>query len=226
MDKNKLEIYKQRLEKMQKENEELINNMDERGLDLPLQDSISELSSYDNHPADLGSEVFEKSKDLALRENTLIQLQKIKDALQKINEGTYGRCSQCGQEIPEDRLEAIPESTLCLKCRKDYEGEGDRHPRPLEEDVVVPPFGGRTHDQSERELGDAEDDNAYDGEDAWQEVARYGSSDTLSDNPNTSNYPDIYPDSDEDIGFTEDVDHIPYEKGKDGVIYEDYGRQD
>jgi YteA family regulatory protein len=221
--------YKKQLEEMRSAYLRLIEGIDSTdsatqaaGLHTEMRDSLSELSSYDNHPADSGSELFERSKDLALRDNAIIQLQKIEDALQKIADGTYGRCNICGQEIPAERLEAAPETTLCLDCRKEFEGEGDRHPRPIEEDVIVPPFGGLTHDQSPLELGEAEDEIMYDGEDAWQDVARFGTSDTPSDVPNAGHYPEIYYDFDEDVGMVDDVDHIPYEIGDDGIIYENF----
>ena len=68
--------------------------------------------------------------------------------------------------------------------------------------------------------------NSFDGEDAWQSVARYGTSETPSDVPNAANFPDIYYDFDEDVGAVEDVDQIPYEIGDDGVIYEDFTGMD
>lgn len=222
MDKARLEKCKAQLEEMRQQYVNLTNTINQRGLKGELWDSVSELSSYDNHPADLGTEVFERSKDLALKDNALLQLQKIEDALEKIARGTYGTCDICGQKIPWERLEAAPESTLCLRCRQRWEGKGDRHPRPLEEDVVAPPFGGITHDQSPEALGDSEDEVMYDGEDAWQDVARYGTSDTPADVPNAKSYPDVYHDFDEDVGFTEDVDQIPYEIDDEGIIYEDY----
>ena len=226
MDKQKLRYYQQKLLAMKKEYEELAKQMKDNGLSHELRDSVSELSSYDNHPADLGSELFERGKDLALKENAEIQLMKIEDALAKIDSGSYGQCDICGKEIPEERLEAVPESTMCLECRSKFEGTGDRHPRPVEEDVVAPPFGGLTHDSSPAELGEAEDINMFDGEDAWQSVASYGTSETPSDVPNAKKYPDIYYDFDEDIGIVEDIDAIPYEIGDDGVIYEDFSGRD
>lgn len=226
MDKQKLQHYQKKLLEMKKEYQELIEQMKDNGLEEELQASVSELSSYDNHPADLGSEVFERGKDIALKENVEIQLMKIEDALAKIASGSYGKCDICGKEIPAERLEAVPESTMCLECRSNFEGKGDRHPRPLEEDVIAPPFGSLTHDSAAEKLGDSEDLNSFDGEDAWQSVARYGTSDTPSDVPNAKKYPDIYYDFDEDIGSVEDVDAIPYEIGDDGVIYEDFSGED
>lgn len=218
--------YERQLEKMRQDYQSLLHSIAEGGLQNSLQESISELSSYDNHPADLGSEVFERSKDLALRDNALIQLQKIDNALDMIKQGTYGFCTSCGEKIPAARLEAAPETTLCLSCRQKSEGPAERHPRPIEEDVIVPPFGGITHDSSPEDLGDAEDENMYDGEDTWQEVARYGTSETPSDDPNAWHFPDVYYDYDEDVGFVENVDHIPYKIDEDGIIYEDLSGRD
>ena len=98
--------------------EELVRSLNEDGLGESLFETTQELSRYDNHPGDLGSEVFERSKDLALRDNLQIQLQKINDALASISKGTYGYCQDCGREISLERLEAVPETTLCLECRQ------------------------------------------------------------------------------------------------------------
>jgi DnaK suppressor protein len=43
-------------------------------------------------------------------------LQEIDDALQKLNDGTYGRCESCGNAITEARLEAMPAARLCITC--------------------------------------------------------------------------------------------------------------
>jgi len=118
--------------KLLEEKQELQNtlaNMEEGALDIPLQDSISELSMYDNHPADLGSETFERSKDMALREQTELLIRKIDGALAALKNGTYGICDTCGVEIPMERLEAMPSTTMCRKCKETEEELPDRHRR-------------------------------------------------------------------------------------------------
>lgn len=175
--------------------------LNEGGLGLSLEDSIGELSTYDNHPADIATEVFERSKDLALREDALTRVAAIDDALRSIEEGTYGICRRCGQAISLERLKALPFATMCQSCKKDSEAKtGALGKRPLEEDFLAPPFG--------RTFNDATGDNMYDGEDAWQDVARYGTSSDEVD--------------EEDRATVEDVDEIPYEVGEDGVIYQDF----
>jgi DnaK suppressor protein len=48
-------------------------------------------------------------------------LQKIDRALRKIDEGDFGVCEECGEEISTKRLEARPETTLCIRCKEDQE---------------------------------------------------------------------------------------------------------
>lgn len=191
-----------------------IRQMNEDGLGVPLQDSVSELSSYDNHPADLGSETFERSKDFALREGLELHIDQLDRALEAIDKGTYGICAVCGKPIPEARLEALPEATWCVPCME-KEDVRDRHLRPIEEDVIVPPFGGYTHDNSPVELGDSEDENEFDGEDTWQRLAPFTEHAEISQAG--SYYGGL--DYDEDVGFVEDVDHLAYEKDENGMFY-------
>jgi hypothetical protein len=64
---------------------------------------------------------------------------------------------------------------------------------------------------------------AYDGEDAWQDAARHGTSESISDLPGTSEYPRVYADYDEDRGAVEEVDSLPYYRDRrDGGLYQDY----
>lgn len=217
MNKNKLDEYKQRLETEKNQINGRIKNLNEDQLHLGMKDTTSELSSYDNHPADLGSEMFERSKDFALRENAVNHLSAIDDALEKIDKGTYGTCSICGTTIDEERLDAIPSTTLCIDCKEEAENEqmGDVNVRPVEEDVLEPPFA--------RTWLDHTDQNAFDGEDAWQAVAQYGNA---SDIPNEDGTLGEYEDPDENIGYVEEVESIPTEKELDGRIYKDFDGED
>ncbi len=228
MDKQLQQKFRQQLLKEKGELETLINHMENQGQDVTLQDSVSELSAYDNHPADLGSETFERSKDLALRQDMEQQLDAVNDALSRMEEGTYGSCKSCGREIPAERLEAIPSTTMCIDCKKSEEALPDRHIRPIEEDVISPPFGGFMHDTSEKELGDAEDEIMFDGEDTWQAVARFGTSETPQDISvnGITDFDHMYVDADENVGTVERVEQIPYEKNVDGMIYQDFDGED
>ena len=118
MDKRKLENFRQRLLEEKKELEGRIKKIN-NGLKDPMADSIGELSMYDNHPADIGDELFERGKDLSLRDSAEIQYKNVERALAKIDNNTYGICDKCGKPISIDRLEALPSANLCLDCKKE-----------------------------------------------------------------------------------------------------------
>src|SRR5881398_2952566 len=75
----------------------------------------NELADYDQHPADQGTETFEQELD----ETTLMileeELRQVQIARERLEEGKYGICVDCGEEIPAERLEAIPEAVRCIK---------------------------------------------------------------------------------------------------------------
>jgi RNA polymerase-binding transcription factor DksA len=84
--------------------------------DEGIGDQVGELANLDNnHPADQGTETFEKSKDMALLSILDAQLVQIREALARIDAGTYGTCERCGKPIPEARLNALPFATLCVE---------------------------------------------------------------------------------------------------------------
>ncbi len=76
---------------------------------------LSELSSYDQHPADLGTETFEREKDFSLLEQLEAEIEELDRALSKLEEGSYGICEACGKEIPPERLEAMPGARFCVE---------------------------------------------------------------------------------------------------------------
>jgi len=221
LDKQKLEHYRQLLYNAEKEVVTRLAQLEEGHL-TGLRDSLQELSMYDNHPGDLGTEIFERSKDIGLRDLAQVQLAKIKKALARIEEGNYGICEHCGREIPESRLEAVPATTLCVHCQQKAE-EKDRllKKRPVEEQVIRPPFGWAPEEVYREDM--ARERIIYDGEDSWQDVARYGtSSDVAHGEPRVT-----FPEAEEQQGIVEDVESIPYWRGKNGVFYKDFrGRDD
>ena len=70
---------------------------------------------------DLASSEYLQSFTFRLRGREKTFLDKISKALQKIEEGTFGTCEECGEEISVKRLEARPEATLCIRCKEDQE---------------------------------------------------------------------------------------------------------
>lgn len=62
--------------------------------------------------------VFEQQRDLALRERSRAELQRIDAALAKLDAGSYGSCESCGTPIAPERLEAIPWAAACIDCAR------------------------------------------------------------------------------------------------------------
>ncbi len=64
------------------------------------------------------TETLELEKRLALENRIRQELAGIEHALHKFEEGTYGKCDNCGQSIDPERLEALPQASLCLNCKE------------------------------------------------------------------------------------------------------------
>src|SRR5690625_936258 len=99
---------------------QMIHQVQDRfGLEASFMDAVGELSSYDNHPGDMGTEMYEREKDIALNEHAEKELEEINEALHAIDEGTYGICRVCSMDIPYDRLKAVPNADTCREHAED-----------------------------------------------------------------------------------------------------------
>ena len=100
------------------------STFDAEGLtDQSESESLGELSSYDQHQADVGTETFEREKDLSILEQVEAELADVEHALRRLDDGTYGTCEVCGRVIPDERLEAMPATRLCLEHQAEAERE-------------------------------------------------------------------------------------------------------
>ena len=70
---------------------------------------------------DLASSEYLQSFTFRLRGREKVFLEKIQKALVKIEDGSFGTCEECGEEISLKRLEARPETSLCIRCKEDQE---------------------------------------------------------------------------------------------------------
>jgi RNA polymerase-binding transcription factor DksA len=80
-----------------------------------------ELSNLDQHPAEAASELTELDRDEAMRAVMDGQREQVLAALERLDEGTYGRCVDCGTQLPDERLDARPEAARCMSCQQDLE---------------------------------------------------------------------------------------------------------
>jgi RNA polymerase-binding protein DksA len=87
-----------------------------------ISDETGEDAVYDNHLADTATETYDRELDYTLGENSEHVLTEINAALERIENGTYGACTNCGKPIPPERLEARPWATLDIDCQRQLEG--------------------------------------------------------------------------------------------------------
>ena len=80
-----------------------------------------ELSHLPTHPADRDSEGL--ARDIMIETNREQMIDAIDGALDRIGNGSYGRCERCGRDIPRNRLDVLPFAVRCVNCEERREGE-------------------------------------------------------------------------------------------------------
>lgn len=109
--------------RLDEEQQRLSQTLDELEQQTDAQkESLQELSVYDQHQGDIGTETFEMEKDVSIIESVRASLRDIDEARQRLDDGTYGRCQRCGEPIGDDRLEAMPAARYCLEHQSEAEG--------------------------------------------------------------------------------------------------------
>ena len=81
------------------------------------QESSEDRSAYSLHMADRGTDAMEREKNLLLAQREGNYIDYLDEALQRIEDGTFGICRVCGGEIGRPRLEAVPTATQCIACK-------------------------------------------------------------------------------------------------------------
>jgi RNA polymerase-binding transcription factor DksA len=71
--------------------------------------------------ADVGSRAEAREQQLTLAASIRARRDQVGAALQRLDDGTYGRCATCGEAIPAERLEACPWVTECVACKRAHE---------------------------------------------------------------------------------------------------------
>jgi DnaK suppressor protein len=123
MNKAELNGYKELLLGLRARLRGDVNQMADSALKKSRSEANGDLSTMPIHMADIGSDNFEQEFTLSLMENEGVTLEQIESSLERIEEGTYGQCEECGVKIPKARLTAIPYATLCVRCAEQQENE-------------------------------------------------------------------------------------------------------
>ncbi len=121
MKKADIKIYREQLLTLRARLRGDVSQMADATLKKSRSEANGDLSSMPNHMADLGSDNFEQEFTLSLMESEEGTLDRIEAALERVEDGTYGQCEQCGAKIPKTRLKAIPYAIMCVKCATQME---------------------------------------------------------------------------------------------------------
>jgi len=114
MSKQKLEYFRKLMDKTMAELFDEANK------------TVSDMTTHNGNlpdPADRATLESDRNFTLRIRDRERKLIGKIKEALQRIESGTYGICESCGEEISEARLKARPVTTLCIECKTKQEQE-------------------------------------------------------------------------------------------------------
>lgn len=132
----------------------------------------TETSRYDNHPGDIGTDLFFMEQNQGFRNKTNDIIDDINHALEKLDNGSYGKCENCQKEIDEKRLELVPYLKTCLECSEELNPKLDnRLYESIDDKYVTAPSL------------DPDSNVAYDREDAYQDVSYYN---VVTDDPSFS----------------------------------------
>ena len=100
-----------------------LNHIAQDTLKTSQRDASGDLSGYSFHMADMASDNYEVEFSLGRASDEQNILYSVDEALKRIQDGTYGSCTQCGKQIPKKRLDALPHTELCIACQSKNEGK-------------------------------------------------------------------------------------------------------
>ena len=117
------ERFKKQLEDLREELHGEISRFEKNTLHKNMKESTGEISNHTTHPADMSADIdeYEKAYMLASQEGKILVL--ILQALERIEDGSFGNCVECGEPITIDRLKAIPYTPYCVSCQEEMEKE-------------------------------------------------------------------------------------------------------
>ena len=113
MKKKEMEHFRKLLEERRQLLLSQAENTKEQGIGFDLAELPDEVY--------MASSEADQSMNLRLRDRERVLLKKIERTIEKLDEGTFGVCEQCGEEISVKRLEARPVTDLCIRCKEEQE---------------------------------------------------------------------------------------------------------
>ena len=121
MTKAELEAYRESLLALRDRHNGDASHLADEGLRRTGGGAAGNLSNMPIHMADLGTDNFEQEFTLSLLQNEEQLLEEITAALDRLRQGNFGQCEECGAEIPKPRLHALPYARYCVECARKLE---------------------------------------------------------------------------------------------------------
>ena len=88
-------------------------------------DASGNLSNAPQHLADLGTDTFEQEMSASLLQNARQLQAEVAAALDRLEQGSFGKCQRCGRDIGDGRLQAVPYTRYCVDCAQNAEEDGE-----------------------------------------------------------------------------------------------------
>lgn len=194
MDKNQMKYFKEKLLKEKARVNHLIGQIKEFEAIDSESELSSELSLYDNHPADTGQQFYDKSRGAAFQKNEMEILNSIDDSLKDIEKGTYGICRACGKKIGKERLNFMPYVKYCVECKK------------AQCELMPPESHNRPPEEVIEQSFEYKNNNDSDVEDSYKQVENFNKMEKI--------YEYAGDNEEKDIGFVEKVEKISNQQYK------------
>jgi RNA polymerase-binding transcription factor DksA len=121
MTRAELDVYREQLQQLRQRLNGDVSHLKDEALRRGDGQAGGNLSNMPLHMADLGTDAFEQEFTLSLLRNEELALDEITAALDRIDQGKFGRCEECGSVVPKARLQALPYTRYCVACARKVE---------------------------------------------------------------------------------------------------------
>lgn len=120
MNKKQLNQFKKQLEGLRASLGQELQQISEANL-KSQRESSGDLSGYSYHMADVGTDNFGREMELNIASTGNERLRLIEEALERVEDGSFGKCLSCGADVHLERLKVLPYTRLCIDCARESE---------------------------------------------------------------------------------------------------------